>query len=299
MSKIKRFFYVFKNSLMHSHYYLHIVRAPLISSLKYFLVFFVLVGIYQNLNLYFNFLPKLKVETIRIIDEARKNFPYDLEVTYDDGELNSNVNPLYLSFPSNLERVQGLTYKNDQFIAIDNSFDSNNVANLASNSAFAIGKTQIFLKNYENNWSQQGLKLINLFDLFEIKNFNLNYQTIGQQSEQVKSYLLDLYEKLFYLIFLTWPFFLIISKLFLSLFESLFVFFFFRIFDLDLSYKKVWQISLHVFTISQLITLIGQKIYDFDLGFLFSLSYWLIIFYLFFMFRKNKKRKKMLQSNSK
>jgi hypothetical protein len=125
----------------------------------------------------------------------------------------------------------------------------------------------------------------------EIKDFVLNYQTIGEVCEQVKINLLNFYQTIFYIILFSWPFLLIISRLILSLFESLFVYFFFRVFEIRLSYKKVWQISLHVFTISQLITLIGQQIYDFDLSFLFSLSYWLIILYLFFMFRKLKRKK--------
>jgi hypothetical protein len=276
---------------MNSHYYLHIVKAPLISSLKYFLVFFLLVGLYQNLNLYFNLLPKVKVETVRIISEVKKNFPYDLEISYKDRKLSSSIDPLYVTYPLSLNKIEGLEFSEDKFLMMDKSINKDNVASLASQSALAINQTQLFLKNYENNWTLQEVRLSDLFNLLEIKDFVLNYQTIGEVCEQVKINLLNFYQIIFYIISFSWPFLLIISRLILSLFESLFVYFFFRVFEIRLSYKKVWQISLHVFTISQLITLIGQQIYDFDLSFLFSLSYWLIILYLFFMFRKFKRKK--------
>ena len=240
MPKLKTFFFVLKNSFTNSHYYYDIIKAPFIFSLKYFLFFFFLISIYNNFYWHFDYLPKMKVKTFQIFNEIQKNFPYNLIISYDsNGGLKSSLNPLFISYPSFFDD-KNIFFEKGKFIVVNNLLNQSNLSSMASTSAIAINDKDIFFQDGENVWVNRSFPIETIVTWFSLSSMTINYQTLPMILEDIKVKLLIFYDQVTLVVLFLSPLLFIFWKILLSIFESFFVYLFFKLFNLKLTYKKIW-----------------------------------------------------------
>lgn len=257
MKKLSTFVYIFWESLTKPEYYKNIIDAKFSFSLKYLYILLsfstLLLGLKSALIIAKStpHIPDFIKTTKTVLS---KIYPEELTITITEKKISTNVvEPYYISFPNELGVSEGeLKY----LLAIDTSAD---IADFDKyQSLFLLSKEFVAMKDNSTGYKVQALDEIlkNVPDGATMKKSDFNALVA----------LLDPYYQYIYpavyvfIVFLVtlWPLFVavlgLVGRLIMLVFSSLLLFIFAKILKRGLTYKNIYQMSMHGLTLPVLIS---------------------------------------------
>lgn len=284
MKKVKTFVYVFTNSLIpNSDYYKNIASAPLVFSLKYFLVLTIILNTISLSYISFKYNPvKLKL-FLKNLSKTISSYPKDLVLIIKDGRLISTYNrPVFF----------WLDHKNRKtlLLVIDQTADNYKI-NQYRSITLVSSNNIIFKQPSQTNQ-------IKILPLNRLPNQIINKKIVNRLEKKVRQ-LYSFITPLFILIFLVGLLSLITTNLFLQflslLIISLFSLLLSKLFTRKNSFLKTFKISLHSSTLplvtSYILFYFNSNVFFILLGFLIlSLVFNLAAIYQSSPFKPEKRK---------
>lgn len=245
MNRLKTFSNVFWKSLTNPSYYKKIASTKFSFSLKYlfFLLFLISLGwgIFFSVKLAF-YLPKVPEFIAQVKSVARGFYPAELVVVIKDGKLQTyNVSePYFIDFPKELRETEL------HFITIDTKARFEDIKRY--NTAVLVTGDTIFYVD------DPGYKTL---PISQIKNdLLLNRNVYDQFVDRILPYLDYLSTAVYVLIItslLIWPFLgaglALIGQMVYLLFTSVILWIVARVLKKDLTYGKIYQLSMHALSL--------------------------------------------------
>jgi len=255
---IKNFLNLFWNSLTAPRFYLEVLNRPLSFSWRFFLISFVLLSFIATSFFVLFDIPSWQSHTNKIAQQIQQDYQSNLSFQWDNHNLATQPNKsLVVPYPKDLP---SLTNTN-QLALIDTQVSDVHEA-LAANKTDSlepltvITSNKIFVSDLSGNWSA-----LNLSDSPFFENpWTLNKQNLPAVISQAKNQI----NHLFVLAEFVYPFAFMLLTTLTTLFtiaiDSLLVFYIIKLFRRGFPYRKVFQLSLHVAIIAELVQLVTQRI---------------------------------------
>lgn len=279
--RLKTYWHVLVNLLTSPEYYLKVITTKFSFSLRFFIMSMILLGLISAWRINQLTIPEFHQDAKLSLDELQENYPANLEINWADGKLSSSATyDIEISYPSFVEKNDQLPptlgYYVPQNLAIDEIGDR-----FDKKSLILITSQQLMINDLRGNWNQLPLK-----DLILDESFTLNKESIAAVVTQAKldiGPMVELIKKINYLVM---PVILVISKSWMALMEGFLVYLLFRLNQLKISFTRVYQFSLHLVVIAEIINQLTSWVYPHSLISMFSFAYWVIFSFVFWTQRK-------------
>ncbi|OGG00131.1 hypothetical protein A2Y99_04825 [Candidatus Gottesmanbacteria bacterium RBG_13_37_7] len=250
MNKLATFFYVLKKTFTTPAYYSDILKAPFSFSLKFFYFFFFLYSLVATVFLIPKLTPLKKLVSV-LPSRLEQAYPLELEVKFTKGEVTTNVaEPYYLPLKGmekifSGDKVLGAQTPNmENLLVIDTASSGEDFQKYRT---FALLTKKNIIVYDDDTGGYKAVPLKDIPDVTINRQFvNNTLQQLNPVISKVANYLVPV---LSLGIFLGLFLFLSSSKLFYLLFFSLIALLLGKILSFPLSYKKHYQMSIHLITI--------------------------------------------------
>ena len=226
-----KFFKNIKNSIYNPSYYNSVIANSFSSSLKYFLLFILLLSLLTTIILSFTTIPKIKSSIDTIGKEILRYYPDELEVVIKKGKVSTNVQePYFIKIPgSGLENILVINTKVP--FSLENFKDYKTACLL----------TKENLVCYDEN------QTIKISPLTNVPDFKLNKSIVSSFLTKIQPFF-----KLFYP-FLIFVFFIVIFisslwRMIYLFFGALLIWLVAKVKKVDIGYKKSYQLGLYLMT---------------------------------------------------
>jgi hypothetical protein len=279
MNKLKTFFYSFKRSAFDISYYRDIVKVPFVFSLKYLYILLFFVSLFGSLRLAVPLalsIPLVPENVEKFKTYVRTAYPAELEIQVQNGELSTNVQePYYIDLPDQQKQTNG-EYKH--MITIDTEGQIENYADYST--LVLVTKKSVAYPDRSNKGTYR------VASLDQIKKpVTINKKIYDSFLDEVFPYLqyvtaavvIFIILLVFVLPFITAVFVMLGYMLYLLVIGVL-LWFISSIFKTELTYGKVYQLSMHGITLPILFTtLLG--LFSIQVPYIFTagLLLWMVV----------------------
>ncbi|MDP3994912.1 MAG: DUF1189 family protein [bacterium] len=281
MKKLSTLTYVFWESLTKPGYYINITTAKFSFSLKYL---YLLLS-FSSLLLGVKFALGIAGHTPQIPDFIEKTkivlsqiYPEELIITVKDRKISTNVQePYFISVPKEMV----IPEKEAKYlVAIDTSAD---IADFDKyQSLFLLSKEFVAMKDNSTGYKVQALDEIlkDVPDGATMKNSDFNALAAGL--DPYYRYIYPAVYAFIIMLLTLWPLLVagvgLTGKLIMLVFSSLLLFIFAKILKRGLTYKNIYQMSMHGLTLSVLIsTFLTLVNFSFPYISLFAFLAWMMV----------------------
>lgn len=280
--RLKTYWHIISQLFTSPEYYLKILRAPFWMSVRFFTISMIALGLTWAWRINQIIIPISAEQVSQGLDELENNYPAELEIIWDENKLSSSApEAIGISYPNSMEQNSQFPPLLGNFIPTDISSEQFS-AEFEQTSLLVITTDKLYVNNLQGVWSD-----VPLSDVLPTEKIVLNKDTVPElvsKSKQQLEKVVDLVKKLNFLIA---PLVLITIRLWMSFLEAILVFLFFKLNQLAFKFKKVFQFSLHLTVVSEIIAQVTSWIYpDIQISML-TLSYWSIFSYVFWTQRKH------------
>jgi len=230
-----KFFKNIKNSIYNPNYYNSVIAKPFSSSLKYFLLFILLLTLLTTIILSFTTIPKIKFFIDTVSKEILRYYPDELEIVIKKGKVSTNVQePYFIKISSNSKNI---LVQNILVINTKTPFSLENFKDYKT----ACLLTEENLVCYDEN------QAIKISPLTNIPDFKLNKLIVSSFLTKIQPFF-----KLFYPLFILALFMIIfiasLWRMIYLFFGALLIWLVAKIRKIDIGYKKSYQLGLYLMT---------------------------------------------------
>jgi len=220
-------------------YYNDVIKARFSFSLKYFFVFYFLLSILGSLVFTLRTKPLLERLVSSTVTDLESSYPEDLvlEFTKDSLAVSGVEEPFSFPFSSALE-TEALSEEYDSFIAIDTQSQDNRAAMVTLNS-----------KDFTLLYPDGRKQTTNYSDIEP--NVTLTKSLVREQLPVIQAAIQEIFTVLPFVIFFINAVFTPLLMLGVLLILSGFVYLAIQFGKREISYKKVYQLSLHTITFAE------------------------------------------------
>lgn len=253
-----------KNSIYNPQYYKEILSKPLSYSIKYYLLFSLIIAVIFGGIIFIKFFPTAKM-LVEKGNQLTNYYPQELEIIIKDGKASANniSEPYFVKIPeeANSEINNGKVLENILVIDTKNNFSLEEFNNYKT---VALLTADSFV--YENQ--QDGVVIKQLKD---IKDFKLNRSVVDGFINKIKPFFILLYP-LVALVILFGVFVASIVKLIYLFFAGLILWIVFKMADIKIDYKKSYQLGIHLLTLPIIVeSIIAIIPFEIPIPFLFTI----------------------------
>ncbi len=249
MSKLSTFFRTIHKSLFSLAYYRDVVNSRFKFSLKYFIAFSVFLGILLTVLISFIITPSINQFVNRFETRAASLYPANLVITVKNSEVSTNSEqPVKFPIPFELftDTPPAISDQKQQYLlVIDPSAKTDSYPQ--SQAIILVTKNALVTENDQN-----GYKVYPLSDA----NLTVDKTQVDQFLAKVLPLLNYLPAFIITIILCALVIFLPLSRLFSLVFQTLILLTITKLMNLNLSYKKIYQIGLHALTLPTLIQIL-------------------------------------------
>ncbi len=279
--RLKTYWHTITHSLTSPQYYLEILRAPFGFSVRFFLISMIFLGLSLAWQINQKLIPSLHQHFNIILDEINANYPQQLSLTWNKGQLSSSTTQIIeIAYPSFIDLEPDLPPTLGYFIPEDVSA-SQLTTILDQESMFVITKHNFLVNDFQGTWAE-----IPLVELLPSTQLILDKDTSAKLITQFKQKLVTFIYLAKRLNFIIVPIGLIIAKFWRSFLESMLIFLFFRLNKIKLKFSHALKLSLHLTVIAEIINQLAHWIYPQVQISMFFLAYWSIFGYIFWTQKK-------------
>jgi hypothetical protein len=235
-----------KNSIYNPKYYTELLQKPFFYSIKYYLLFSLIVSVVFGSILFVKFLPTAKL-IVEKGNQLSNYYPQGVEVVIKDGKASTNIpEPYLIKMPEDLKQEDGkMVPENILVIDTKNKFSLEEFNNYKT---LTLLTADSFV--YENE--QNGIMIRQFKD---VKDFKINKSIVDGFMNKIKPYFTIFYP-LSAVAILFFTFMVSTAKLIYLLFGGLVLWMIFKIRDIKIDYKKSYQLGVHLATLIVVIDLI-------------------------------------------
>jgi|SRR5579859_1008454 len=281
--KPKTYWYVLFNSFILPAYYLSILNTKLKFSLRFFLVSYVLLSLLATILFVVVQIPRWEMQLKNSAQEVVASFPSDLQIAWDGKMLHAtNSQPLSIGYP------KGFSHENlpNVLAYLDTTTDSLDTVNhkTSSHAFFVVTQSHLYVNGAENNSSNLELNQIYGFE----KSFTITKGNITGYARSVKTFIQQALEGS--VVFYPFGFFMfmVASRLFSLLLDSVLIFYLLRVFRKPFPYWKVYQVGLHICVVAEFVELLTTRFVP-NTGLpMFALAFWGYAIFIFSNLRNVK-----------
>jgi hypothetical protein len=279
--KLKRYFLSLWNSFSSPGYYLEVLNAPFLFSLKFFFVSCVLLTILATILFNLFTIPRYQRAVHENLDRVVQNFPADLHIRWDGNQLKiTPEEPLFLPY------LPFLTQEDlpEHFVIIALRFPAPDAAmtELKTNSLIFVSDQNVYIQSTHHQWAEYPLKEYPGFE----SEFIINTSTLPGFIDQTKKFL----DVIQFVLIALYPFVylvgILIGRIIGIAINSLMLMYMLKLFNKHFPFSKIFQISLHIVVIAEVAQLIFNHIPEHQDVPVFTLTYWAYIIAIFISLRK-------------
>lgn len=249
MGKIKTFFYSLRRTFTSPAYYADILKAPFSFSLKYFYMFFFIYSLIFTSYITLKYFLPLDDIISFLPEKLAQVYPEELEIKIKKGGVSTNVTePYRISLESiesileeSEEKILGKSTTTIEYLLVIDT--KGKIDNFAKYQTYALlTKNHLSFINDEGNLETVSLE--------EIGDLTINQKLVQDIINLITPYLKFVLPLLvvgtFFLFFVFYPTPMLLYLLFMSLILLIIA----KVVAFPLSYKKSYQMGLHLITIS-------------------------------------------------
>ena len=234
----------------------------------------------------------MQTRTNTIAQQIQQDYQSNLSLQWDDHKLTTQPNKsIVVPYPKDLPSLTNtnqLAVIDTQVSDVHEALAANKLDSLAP--LTVITNNKVFVSDLSGHWSALNLNDSPFFE----NSWTLNKQNLPTVISQAKNQI----NHLFFLAEFVYPFaFLLLTTLttlFTTAIDSLLVFYIIKLFRRGFPYKKVFQLSLHVAVIAELVQLMTQRVGSFNQFTnatqfnMFTLTYWAYMMIILWTLRSVK-----------
>lgn len=249
--------------------YRHLLQQSLASALLFFCLSLVVLSLSTSLRFQTRQLPQLQQLTEQTLQEISDTFPANFEATWNETNLTFLGTPVDVAYPSFVK--PGEWQLPSHLARIENAEPSQEILAQSSSQLF-ITPTQVYSRNRQTGWNNFPMTTV----LEDVPAFTLNQNTLPQFIAVAKIQIANFFQFLLMAVYFLAPIWLILTRLWEVLFNSLFLFFFLRIDGQGWSWRKVFQMGLYLAIPAEVIYQATAWLYpEVNLP-MFSISFWVL-----------------------
>lgn len=250
--KFKTFLYVLTKSLTEPAYYRDILFVDFGFSLKYFLVFFLLLTSINTALFSFRTYPQIKSVSLDTLDHLASNYPPDLTVSYQDGQLTADgvEFPHTLDFNTQLGDIVNSSHHYDYLLTLAPDTDET-----VNKSLFTFGDSQLIFRRTDD--SKQSFTYTQVFP----NNFQFTHPIVTSEIDTLRTELDTLFSFLPAAFFAIMLMFAPLGAFLLVALYSMLTYTAAGIISRRLTYKKSLQIGLHTITFAETASLLQELLF--------------------------------------
>jgi len=273
-------------SLTSINWYFSLLSRPLSFSLRFFFLSCLLLGVATALKFNLVVIPTWQDQLTASLAELQAHYPPALIISWDNQVLSlTPAESISVQYPSQV------SVDTDIFPSLLGYFSPQDLAEselereLPSRSLFLITPSSLFVNESGGGWNQLPLTTIPGFD----QPFTITAQSLPEYIATWQSIGDSVLTVIAWLNWLFWPLSLIVTRLWISLFDTFLFYFLLQLNRFRVPFKKAWQIVLHVLITASIIELVTNWLYA-DLGIpMLTVSTWMILVYLVLSLRSRQK----------
>lgn len=277
MIKIKIFFRTLLHSFTDPNYYGDVIKAKFNFSLKYFIVFYILLSSLFSIYTLVFVNNEVSPRIDGVVDEVVGMYPNDLIISFD-GE-SSVLSTDGVEEPVVIPMIESEYIETDieSLLVIDTQANAEDISEYGS----LLLLTDSYISTISD--SSGGFQIFPLDELFAVINDNdsgrkitsvtLDKTFVDTNTPLVKVILHKFARMLPVIVFFGSIIFLIVSRLILLLILTVFNLIFVSLLGKKLRYSKMYQIGLHTITVAEGITKLSSLIFRDSVNSLFSFAF--------------------------
>jgi len=263
--------------------YLDLLRDSWRSTWAFFVITLFLLSLSSIAHFYIKQVPEYKKDISQTFSEIATHYPADFSMVWNGQFLTMTGVPLKVGYPA---YIQADSYRLPQFLFQFQDQEAYRDQLKDTQSLFVITPSAIYAQNRTQEWVD--FKIADALDAntpFEINATNLP-NVLGAWRETADSYLSLVTTGIAILL----PFWLILSRVWDALLNSILLYFFFRLDSIAFKWKKCLQLALYVTIPAELIHQISDWLYPSLSLPMFAISFWTILMIIYYTLRPELKK---------
>jgi len=248
------FFKNIQKSIYNPKFYRELLTKPFSYSLKYFLLFSLLIALVATIYLSISALPEINTFLKGAGSAVLGYFPDELEVVIKDGMASTNVSePYFLKIPIELPKSLDIDmdvrdYGIENLLVIDTRFDEATLEDFQ-------GYKTILLLSRKTIMSYDEKQVV-IQPLTDIPDFKIDKGVISSLLSKITPYFRFVIPLFIISVFVGYFSFTFSAKMFYLFFGVLLIWIAAKILKVSIGYKKAYQLGLHLLTASILYEII-------------------------------------------
>lgn len=242
------FFKNIQRSIYDPEFYRGLLAKPFSYSLKYFVLFCLLITLVATIYLSFSLLPRVSNFLENINPTVLNYFPDDLEIVIKDGVASTNVpEPYFLKLPFGVPEdiemrpdIHG--YGIENLLVIDTRSDEATLEEFKSYNTLVLLNRKTLMHYDENQVAIQSLA--------DMPDFKLDKGVISSLLAKIVPYFRLVGPLFIIFVFVGYFAFVFVGKMLYLLFAALLIWLIAKVKKVDIGYKKSYQLGLHLLTAS-------------------------------------------------
>jgi hypothetical protein len=275
--KPRTYWHTLTSSLTSPGYYQEVLRAPFHFSLRFFLLSVALIGLIIGYHWTNSFSEFIREHRQAILQDAVTHFPAEGHIVWNGDRLSASPDPFIIYTPGPFK--QRWPRLPDHLAVITNNTDTSPgeiSRELGITSLAMLSPNTLHLRG-KNEWAEFSLQR-----LLQDQLLLINQTTLERHLHVVTDWIDSTLPVLQFVGPLTTALALILHRLWIALIESILVFLLFRINQIAIPFAKSYQLALHLLVPAEIVHQVTKLLYpNLEIS-LLSLTFWILLIFLFF-----------------
>jgi hypothetical protein len=257
-------------------YYRDVLQAPFSFSLRFFILATISLGLTRAVYVNYRLVPTWRSYTTAIVNELERDFPSDLEITWNGRTLSTNQDPTEVPYPQVVQPQPDslppvLGYLTSSPVAPD-SFSTH----FPQRSLLVATQDTLYVSDSQGAWSDVPLSTVPGFD----RSFTLSRQTLPTFIETARQEITQFWSWAQGMLVILSAGYVLLSGLWVAALEGLFAYFILRFSGLKITYGKAVQLAFHLVIVAEALSQVVLWVYGpVDIP-IFSITFWCLFAYV-------------------
>lgn len=279
-----------KQPFINVEYYKESINKSFLSSFGILSTVILIMAFLSGSKFTRNEVPKFIETSTNTVSEFSDNYPEDLTFNWNGQKLMSNTEEISVPWPSSFtdesKKIAGFP---DQFLYFSNSNQAPSQLNISTNEyMIVVNSSNLYHINDSNpaEWTEQPLETVLQLDATQ----NINKDSVTFFSNQTLNFINSNVNQIKIVFFTAFSLLFYFSKFWFLVIESILVVLLFKLYALKLTTKQTILLTTHVMIPTVVLNTVAELLYE-NINFpLQTLTFWILVMFISFQFRKNVKK---------
>jgi hypothetical protein len=276
----KTYLYSLFRSLTSIEYYLAVLRAPFLFSLRFFLISYLFFGLWVGFRVFSEFETVVAEQTEPTLVSIQEHFPEVGSILWNGDRIQVQPDPFFVRFPPYFAEVAELP----EYFAVLTS-DRVNPAELlervGTTTWVVLSSDQVYSSNFRGEWTSAPIS-----GVIDDSMLLVTKETLPQHLQTLENWINSLLPIAQVIVPLMSTGLLIVFRLWIVVMHALLTYLFLRINQVHIPLSKSIQLTLQLLVPLEVVQQVALVLYP-SLNFsLMSIGFWILLLYLYLSQRK-------------